>query len=174
MFQTRAQCRTLLIQQHDAVKPMTRMPPHCPAWTLRAWPPLLWQVDRPVPAAWRHVGTQVTHPGDAVFRSSGQTLWAWHGEEGDLGMAWDWVEVSTGVVALADPMAVVSNMRLLGDAGEELDPLSSARHLNAIVHGLPWQDEVGQVLGPGARRSVAAPPRARATPPRRAAAHGLR
>jgi hypothetical protein len=128
---------------------MTSMLQQCPPWTLRAWPPLLWQVGRPVPLRLQHIGTQVTGTGDAHCRSLGQTIWAWHGDEGDVGMAWDWVQLTCGVVAMADPMAVVTNLRLVGQEGEVLTAYESARHYNAIVHGLPWQQAVEQALGHG-------------------------
>ena len=82
-----------------------------------------------------------------MFRSVGQTLWAWHGDDGDVGMAWDWIQLTRGVVAMADPMAVVTNLRLVGDEGESLSARESARHFNWIVHGLPWQHEVERALG---------------------------
>jgi len=107
----------------------------------------LWQVGKQIPLRLHHLGTQITNPGDAVFRTVGQTLWAWHGDEGDVGMAWDWVQLTRGVVAMADPMAVVSNLRLLGDEGEVLTAFESARHFNWIVHALPWQHEVERALG---------------------------
>ena len=129
--------------------------PNCPPWTLRAWPPLLWQVGRPSPMRLQHLGTQISQPGDAGNGPFGQTLWAWRGDEGAVGMAWDWVQLQGGVVAMADPMAVVTNLRLLGDEGEMLSPYQSARHFNAIVHALPWQDVVAltleQALGPQAQ-----------------------
>jgi len=125
---------------------MTTALPHCPAWTLHAWPPLLWQVGKKIPLQLRHLGTQVTNPGDAMFRTVGQTLWAGHGEEGDVGLAWDWVHLGRGVVAMADPMAVVTNLRLVGDEGEVLGPLESARHFNTLVHALPWQHEVERAI----------------------------
>lgn len=118
----------------------------CPPWTLRAWPPLLWQVDRTAPLRLEHLSTQVTHAGDPANGTMGQTLWGWKGEEGALGMAWDWVQLHCGVVAMADPMAVVTNLRLLGSEGEMLSPYASARHFNAIVHALPWQQTVERVL----------------------------
>ena len=123
---------------------------HCPPWTLRAWTPLLWQVGRSIPTHLHHLGTQITNPGDAVFRTVGQTLWAWRGDDGDVGIAWDWVQLTHGVVAMADPMAVVTNLRLVGDEGEVLTALEAARHVNIIVHSLPWQHEVERALsGPG-------------------------
>jgi hypothetical protein len=106
----------------------------------------LWQVGKRIPLRLQHLGTQITNPGDAMFRTVGQTLWAWHGDEGDLGMAWDWIQLTHGVVAMADPMAVVTNLRLVGDAGEVLTAFESALHFNCIVHALPWQCEVERAL----------------------------
>jgi len=130
---------------------------HCPPWTLHAWPPLLWQVGRPVPLRLQHLGTQVTSHADGPCRSLGQTIWAWHGDEGDVGVAWDWVQLHCGVVAMADPMAVVTNLRLVGEEGVVLSAYASARHINAIVHGLPWQQAVAQALcGAGQHLALAA------------------
>ena len=125
---------------------MNSMLQQCPPWTLHAWPPLLWQVGRQSPLRLQHLGTQVSQPGDPSCLNLGQTLWAWHSDEGDVGMAWDWVQLSCGVVAMADPMAVVTNLRLVDDDGEMLSPYQSAPHFNAIVHGLPWQLTVEQAV----------------------------
>lgn len=102
-----------------------------------------------------------------MFRTVGQTIWACHGDEGDVGLAWDWVQLGRGVVAMADPMAVVTNLRLVGDEGEVLSPFESARHINCIVHGLPWQDEVERALGnscPPRIRTSRVPPPAQLAP----------
>ncbi len=118
----------------------------CPPWTVRAWPPLLWQVDNLRPLLLRHLGTRVTNPGDQVSRTSGQTIWAAAAADGQAGMAWDWIQLSAGVVAMADPMSVVTNLRLVSLDGDVLTPLESLRCLNEVVHTLPWQDEVERVL----------------------------
>ena len=129
----------------------------CPPWTLHAWPSLLWQVNRHGPLRLQHLGTQVTCHSDTSCRNVGQTIWAWRGNEGDVGMAWDWVQLHCGVVAMADPMAVVTNLRLVSDDGEVLSAYESARHFNAIVHGLPWQLAVERVLTtPGQTFALAA------------------
>ena len=47
---------------------------------------------------------------------------------------------------MADPMAVVTNVRLIDEEGEVLTAVETARHINVIVHGLPWQDEVWRLL----------------------------
>ena len=93
-----------------------------------------------------------------MFRTVGQTLWAGYGSDGDVGMAWDWVQLTRGVVAMADPMAVVTNLRLVGGEGQVLDVYESARHINFIVHGLPWQDEVERALCAPASNAMTAMP----------------
>jgi hypothetical protein len=61
-------------------------------------------------------------------------------------MAWDWVQITQGVVAMADPMSLVTNVRLIGDEGEVLTVQQSARFLNEMVRDLPWQQEVHRAL----------------------------
>ncbi len=115
-------------------------------WTLRAWPPLLWQLGKKIPLHPHHIGTHVTHLGTSMFRPAGQTFWAWTSEDGEAGVAWDWVVLARGIVAMADPMAVTSNLQLIGEDGDMLTNSETARHLNFIVHGLPWQQEVVRAL----------------------------
>ena len=165
MFSFDDNCRKLLTLPVTAkmmLMTSNSMLQQCPPWTLRAWPPLLWQVGKQIPLRLQHLGTQITNPGDAMFRTVGQTLWAWDGDEGSVGMAWDWIQLTRGVVAMADPMAVVTNLRLVGNEGTVLSPWEAAPHFNHIVHSLPWQHEVERLLGcpaltaAGAERPVAA------------------
>jgi hypothetical protein len=115
-------------------------------WMLRAWPTLLWQADSTAELHFVHLGTRVlTH--DKSLPSAGQTMWVGPLPDGDAGVAWDWVQIGRGVVAMADPMSVVTNLRLVGPEGEELTELEAVRYLNVLVHGLPWQDEVCRLLG---------------------------
>jgi hypothetical protein len=116
------------------------------SWSVRAWPPLLWQAKNPTPFQFNHVDTQVFTTDDTDTPLSGQTVWAGPVADGEAGVAWDWVQLSHGVVAMADPMSVISNLRLLGPQGEVLTAWESARHLSQIVYGLPWQGEVQRVL----------------------------
>ena len=116
------------------------------SWSVRAWPPLLWQADGASHFRFDHLDTQVFPADDAELPVSGQTVWRGTAAEGEVGVAWDWVMVSRDVVAMADPMSVVSNLRLLGDRGEVLTAWEAARHLSQIVYGLPWQGEVKRVL----------------------------
>jgi hypothetical protein len=126
--------------------PPTGSPPIVAPWTLRAWPPLLWQARRRADERLRHLGTRITFTGDRWVRSAGQTLWGGSLDDGDAGVAWDWVQITRGVVALADPMSVVTNLRLVGAGGQVLTAHEAACFLNALVHALPWQDEVERAL----------------------------
>ena len=131
------------------MKAHTAAPPHArtasiPAWAVFAWPTVLWQAPRPERLHFLHLGTRVTYAGDPVC--SGQTLWGDPEGEQAAGLAWDWVELAQGVVAMADPMAVITNVRLLGPGGEVLTAIEAAPHLNELVHALPWQCEVQRAL----------------------------
>lgn len=123
------------------------LPTSMPAWIVLAWPPVLWQAQSDTHLQFVHLGTRVVTAGEHGSACAGQTLWGGTSQEGAAGVAWDWVELQRGVVAMADPMAVVTNLRLVGDEGEVLSALESARHFNWIVHGLPWQHEVERALG---------------------------
>ena len=118
-------------------------------WSIRAWPPVLWQAGRESQLRFHHLSTRVTLPGDRISRTAGQTIWGGPAEDGEAGVAWDWVQISGDVVAMADPMSVVTNLRLVGQEGEVLTALESARFLNELVHALPWQSEVQRALHVG-------------------------
>jgi hypothetical protein len=134
--------------QNAAVPHAVAHPPVTP-WTLRAWPPLLWQAGEPPRRRFQHLGTSIAPGGDARAPTAGQTIWAAHDENGEAGMAWDWVQIAHGVVAMADPMSLVTNLRLVGDQGEVLTTHESARYLNEFVRLLPWQREVQVALRAG-------------------------
>lgn len=121
------------------------MPP-ATAWSLRAWPPLLWQAAESQRVRFHHLSTRITLGVDSPGPPAGQTVWAATADQGEAGMAWDWVQIARGVVAIADPMSVVTNVRLIGDEGEVLTAQQAARFLNELVRALPWQREVQRAL----------------------------
>ena len=84
--------------------------------------------------------------GDRACNVAGQTMWGGSSADGEAGVAWDWIQISHGVVAMADPMSVITNLRLVGDEGEVLTALEAVCYLNEIVHQLPWQHEVARAL----------------------------
>lgn len=116
------------------------------AWNVDVWPPILWQADSVPQLQLVHLETNVTNAGDDEEPSSGQTVWGGPSLGGTAGVAWDWVQMPPGVVAMVDPLTVITNLRLLGPRGQVLSALQAAPHLNEIVHALPWQDEVRRAL----------------------------
>ncbi len=116
-------------------------------WSLRAWPAVLCQAHTSIGFGFRHLSTCVVYTKGGVELPQGQTFWAVQAPKGDAGMAWDWVQIAQGVIAIADPFSLVSNLRFVGERGELLSTTESARILNALVHELPWQKEVHKALG---------------------------
>jgi hypothetical protein len=108
----------------------------------------LWQASRAPQLHLTHLGTQVLSFGDAVSPCSGQTLWGDANDQQSAGVAWDWIELQRGVVAMADPMGLVTNLKLLDDRGEALSSAQAAVQLHQMVYALPWQSEVQRALHP--------------------------
>ena len=119
-----------------------------PAWIVCAWPPLLWQASLAPQLHLTHLGTRVLSFGDDESPCTGQTLWGDSIARQSAGVAWDWVEVQAGVVAMADPLGLVTNLKLLDDRGEALTHIEVAVQLHQLVHALPWQYEVQRALHP--------------------------
>jgi hypothetical protein len=116
-----------------------------PAWIVYAWAPVLWQAGSAASLQLVHLGTRVLTFGDDG-PCSGQTLWGDDARACSAGVAWDWVELRQGVVAMADPLGMVTNLRLLDEQGEALSQRQVAIHLHQLVHALPWQTEVSRML----------------------------
>lgn len=47
---------------------------------------------------------------------------------------------------MADPLGLVTNLKLLDDEGEALTTVEVAVRLHQLVHALPWQNEVQRAL----------------------------
>lgn len=121
-------------------------PTMTPAWIVCAWPPLLWQASRAPQLHLTHLGTHVLSVGDQASLCSGQTLWGDANDEQSAGVAWDWVELQQGVVAMSDPLGLVTNLKLLDDQGAALTRVEAAMQLHQLVYKLPWQSEVQRAL----------------------------
>jgi hypothetical protein len=116
------------------------------SWSIRAWTPLLWQAEGAARLQFDHLDTQIFPASSEDTRVCGQTVWRTDAADGEAGVAWDWVMLSDDVIAMADPMCVVTNLRLLGERGQVLTSWEAARHLSRIVYGLPWQGEVQRAV----------------------------
>ena len=117
-----------------------------PAWIVYAWAPVLWQASAAPQLQLVHLGTRVLSFGDDACPSSGQTLWGDDSDKNAAGVAWDWVELPQGVVAMSDPLGMVTNLRLLDAQGAVMNQNQVAVHLHQLVHSLPWQSEVKRAL----------------------------
>ena len=139
--------------------------PMIPAWIVCAWPPLLWQADLAPELRLVHLGTRVLTFGDRAGPCSGQTLWGESSPERSAGVAWDWIQIQHGVVAIADPLGLITNLKMLDTRGQALSTQEVAIQLNELVRALPWQAEVqralAEIVGSGSAkdaRSTAAHP----------------
>jgi len=117
-----------------------------PAWIVYAWAPVLWQASAAPKLHLVHLGTRVLSFGDDDEPCTGQTLWGDNSEQHAAGVAWDWIELRQGVVAMSDPFGMVTNLRLVDTHGDALSHIQVAVHLHQLVHALPWQNEVTRVL----------------------------
>lgn len=86
---------------------------------------------------------------------AGQTLWVTELDGRQAGLCWEWGEVRPGVVALADPMQLRSNVELVDAQGRPLDASLCVLHLNSVVYGLDWQSAIpGRGLAVGERMAA--------------------
>ena len=99
-----------------------------------------------VPSSMRPVEAKVHLREDAPGLSSGQTTWVCEHNGALMALGWEWVEFRRGVVILADPMAILSNMQFLTYNGVVCPESQKVIALNGIVHALPWQAHVSAVL----------------------------
>jgi hypothetical protein len=125
---------------------MTSAKATVPTWALCAWAPVLWQASSAPQLHLIHLGTRVLSHGDEGGPCTGQTLWCNDSEQCAAGVAWDWVVLREGVVAMSDPMGVITNLCLLDEDGAALNQTQVAIHLHQVVHALPWQSEVTRML----------------------------
>jgi hypothetical protein len=106
----------------------------------------LWQATNTKQLEFVHLGTRVLTYGDDEYPSCGQTLWGDPAGEVSVGIAWDWVQIQEGVVAMADPFDLSSNVCLLNEKGAPLSGRERTVRLNELIHSLPWQNEVYRML----------------------------
>ncbi len=115
-----------------------------PVWQLIAWSSVTASLKqwRSVAKRFECLGRSVD-PGDPrTGMRRGQILWGGVMEGAMVGMAWDWREVTHGVVALADPMSILSNVSLVDRQAEVLEPPARIVLLNDTVYRLPWQKQL--------------------------------
>jgi hypothetical protein len=115
-----------------------------PAWKIVTWPKVATPLDD-----WQHAVRRLRHLSMSVHVDGtdkdlryGQLLWGYETPDSMLGIAWDWREVMPDVVAIADPLSIVSNASFVDEEGLEVDDAVRMMCLNAAVYQLPWQTAV--------------------------------
>jgi hypothetical protein len=127
---------------NDSMASHTSSPP----WSVAAWPPVLTTLQSALRFQFVHLDTRVTSTAQGDMPAAGHTLWGSRSADGTTGVSWEWVEITEGVVAMANPFGLVTNLQLLGARGELLSRYEATLRLNSLLHALPWQREVQYAL----------------------------
>jgi hypothetical protein len=85
--------------------------------------------------------------------SYGQVVWGGSAQGQPVGLAWDWCEIRSDVILMADPMTVITNLCLTDEEGEPLSEREMILLLNNTIHELEWQ---GALRTARERRAAAA------------------
>lgn len=115
-----------------------------PCWHLLAWKRVEVTAAQ-FSKAVRHMrclGVSIREGESTRTRRLGETLWGVDLHEGTIGIAWEWGEVSEGIVALVDPLTILSNVCLVTDDGVSISSDELILHLNCAVNNLRWQPSV--------------------------------
>lgn len=110
-----------------------------PFWHVLSWE----QVEVPASQfskAVRHMKCLGVSVRDATPKHRrGEVLWgsdvAGHG----IGIAWEWGEAVEGVVAMVDPLTILTNVKLVTDDGVTVSADELLLRLNGAVNSLRWQ-----------------------------------
>lgn len=85
----------------------------------------------------RQVGRRVRQDKARGLRR-GEEIWS-TADELPIRIAWEWAEIQPHVVALFDPMSILSNVALVDGEGHALGRSRRMVHLNNAVHRLDWR-----------------------------------
>ena len=118
------------------------------SWMIKSWPIIDWFPPSPEDEwpSFLHMSTQVRHERRGTEPCVGSTVWVGSLDGVYAGLAWEWVELRTGVLMLADPNSIITNIQVVGVGRQAMDALDASVSLNCILHRLSWQDLVGDVL----------------------------
>lgn len=91
----------------------------------------------------QHANTQVRDDGSSRNGlRSGDTVWIAQNDQWLAGLAWEWVEARPGVVMLADPNSIITNLMVVDIDRQMVPSLNKIVAVNQLVHALDWQNEV--------------------------------
>ena len=128
---------------------------------IKAWPIINWfpsTKDDEWPT-FVHMSTHVRQERRASLPCAGSTVWVGSVDGAYAGLAWEWVEFRPGVLMLADPNSIITNLRVTDGVGHDCDTLTATVSLNRILHHLAWQDSVKEIIAaaPGAFGLIGVP-----------------
>lgn len=112
------------------------------------WPIIEWSAHRIQQIALLHLASRRSEaacgPDGAAQR--GSTLWCGLVASGLVGVTWTWQQIAPGVLVIADPLAIRSNLRWLGDDGHLLGEIAVAALHTRLVVPLRWAQPVRDAL----------------------------
>ncbi len=116
---------------------------------IKSWTTVEWYLppDSEELPLFLHAGTQRRDNADAAGTRMGDTIWLLKDSPEPAGLAWEWIEIRPGVIMLADPNAMVTNLRLVDSHHRAVLGMNLVRICNRIVHALRWQERVRAQLG---------------------------
>lgn len=85
----------------------------------------------------------------------GSTVWGSLVDGSPVCVAWEWIAVRPGVIAMGDPMTLFANLDLIGSDGQPLDDSQRLLKLHELIFALPWQSYVRQARWPVEQRLAA-------------------
>jgi len=121
-----------------------------PVWTLISWPKV-WlpaEAHRSLAGQIQHLSTTVNADKSAEGCVCGQVLFGWQSSKEMVGLAWDWVAIGGRILAMSDPLAIVSNVYFVAANGDTLQESARLVQLNDVINRLPWQRPVRRTLPP--------------------------
>lgn len=89
--------------------------------------------------------------------ATGHVVWGASVGGKTLALCWEWAELAPGVVALANPLRVLSNATLISSDGVQLPERVALLELNGAVHELDWQPEILELVERTRSRRAKAP-----------------
>ena len=117
--------------------------------SIQGWQVIMWQrvgmkpkdLFRLIPR-FRHLGTSLQLGEVSEGHCVGSTVWGCDYMGKQLGLTWEWIEVKPRVVALGDPMVLLSNVELMSDEEDAVEQGDRLLALHRVIYALPWQKQV--------------------------------
>lgn len=76
----------------------------------------------------------------------GTVLWGVNDDRIHAGIAWDWLELTPGVIVMADPMKILSNLRVMADDEDGCELDGRLLRFNRALHRMHWQPALRRAL----------------------------